>query len=328
MSDKKHPQKILVRMPNWLGDAVMALPVILGLKELFPTATIDIAIKNNFAGLIGLLPLASDVIALPDKNLRLTRSGRYHTALILPNSFRAAWDIWRAGIPERIGFAGDMRSFLLTRPLPRPAKHSMSQAEYFKTLALAAFPGFQAGGLKLLAPGLAINSAMKLLPKENTPLIGIGFGASFGAAKMWPAERFALLIDRLDELGSVVLLGAESDRGVEQKVLGLSKSNPLSLVGATDIQTLAGVFSRLSLYITNDTGPMHLAAAIGTPVIALFGPTSPAETKPLDKNAEVIYHGADCAPCWKRSCPLDHRCMTAITVDEVEKEAIRKLWLP
>ncbi len=315
-------------MPNWLGDAVMALPVVFGLKELFPATTIDIAIKNNFAGLIDLLPGANNVISLPDKNFRLIKDGRYDTALILPNSFRAALDIWRAGIPERIGYAGDMRSFLLTKPLTRPEKHSMHQAEYFEALGLAAFPGFYTKNLSLLAPQLSVGNARELLPKDDNPLIGIGFGASFGAAKMWPAVRFALLADRLAELGSVVLLGAESDREAEQKVLALTKSNPVSLVGETDIQTLAGVFSCLSLYITNDTGPMHLAAAIGTPVIALFGPTSPEETKPLAKNAEVIYHGADCAPCWKRSCPVDHHCMTAITVDEVEKEAIRKLWLP
>jgi heptosyltransferase-2 len=158
-----------------------------------------------------------------------------------------------------------------------------------------------------------------LLPDHAGATVGIGFGASFGAAKMWPAQRFALLIQKLLATGArVVLLGGGSDQEVEQAVLkSISGVKPLSLVGQTNIPQLAAVMTRLTCYVTNDTGPMHLAAALGVPTVAIFGSTSPKETAPREPNVTLIHHGANCAPCWKRECSTNHQCMTAISIDEV-----------
>ncbi|MBI5815628.1 MAG: lipopolysaccharide heptosyltransferase II [Nitrospinae bacterium] len=318
MADMAAPRKLLAVMPNWLGDCVMALPALYGMKKAFPELSMSIAVKSAFMELGSLLP---DVAAThPSDDLSAIggiRNGRYDTALILPNSFNSAWRSMMMGSPRRIGYAGELRSILLTHAAPRPPKHSLHQQDYYANLVKAFFPKVEAIPAKLVIPDKANDEAASLLPVSGKPLVGIGFGASYGSAKMWPAEKFAELIDRLSGQADVVLIGAASDKELEARTKAHAKSRPLSLVGRTGLATLAAALSRLSLYITNDTGPMHLASALGVPVVAIFGPTSPEETMPLGDNVTVIYHKADCAPCWERVCPEDHRCMASVTVDEV-----------
>ena len=320
---QKPPDKILIRMPNWLGDAVMAFDVIGGIKLLHPEATIDVAIRKPFAGLMNILPQVRKTFPLSgsehDKSLTAIKTERYDLAFILPNSFRSAWELYGKDIHRRAGYAGNLRSFMLTETAPRPQKHSTHQADYFARLAAFALPQFTRKTPQVAIPDEAETKASKLLADISGSIVGVGFGATYGSAKMWPAERFAKLIDRLqkEQGSSVILLGGDGDREVEGKVMKECSSLPISLVGKTDLPTLAALLQRLKIYVTNDTGPMHLAAFLETPVVAIFGPTSPDETKPLADNAKVIYHGADCAPCWQRKCPIDHRCMTGINVDEV-----------
>ena len=316
-------------MPNWLGDAVMAFDVIGGIKLLHPEATIDVAIRKPFAGLMDILPQVRKTFPLSGsehgESLAAIKTERYDLAFILPNSFRSAWELYGKDIHRRVGYAGNLRSFMLTETAPRPQKHSTHQADYFARLAVFALPQFTRKTPQVAIPDEAETKALQLLADISGPIVGIGFGATYGSAKMWPAERFAKLIDRLqNEMGAtVVLLGGDGDREVEGKVLKECGSQPISLVGKTDLPTLAALLRRIKVYITNDTGPMHLAALVETPVVAIFGPTSPDETKPLADNAKVIYHGADCAPCWKRKCPVDHRCMTNINVDEVYEKVVQ-----
>lgn len=327
------PSKLLVRMPNWLGDCVIASPILSGLKKLFPHARLDILIKENISGLGSVLSSVDKTIIMPSRGASSTiddtldeiRKSDYDTVLILANSFRAAWQMWKAGVPERAGYAGEFRSPLLTRAIKRPPKHSLSQFEYYAKLAGEVFPEFEPVQEGLRIPGKFLKRADGLLPLRDKPLVGMGFGASYGAAKMWPAERFAKLADKLSNSAYVILFGAGADQEVEKIVINASRSKLVSLVGKTDIPTLAAALSRLDLYITNDTGPMHLAAAAGAPTLAVFGPTSPDETSPRGANVKVIYRKADCAPCWRRSCPTDHRCMTSINVDDVYEEAIKML---
>ncbi|VAX21589.1 ADP-heptose--lipooligosaccharide heptosyltransferase II [hydrothermal vent metagenome] len=292
----------------------MAFPMLAGLKKLYPDVCMDMAIKKSFAGLGELLPFIDNTFELPYAN---SPQQKYDTALILPNSFRSAWEMWRACAKERIGYAGEFRSMLLTKPIRKPESHSLHQIEYFNNLARSAFPNFEAKEVAMKVPDTFDLKAKKLIGETKKPVVGIGFGATYGSAKMWPAERFAKLIDALSEEANVFLIGAKSDREVEQAVMAQTKSQPKSLVGLTDIPTLAGVLSHLDLYITNDTGPLHLASAVGANVLVIFGPTDPNETKPPGDNVTLIYNRANCAPCWKRLCPTDHRCMTEITVDEV-----------
>jgi heptosyltransferase-2 len=194
--------------------------------------------------------------------------------------------------------------------------------EYYLQIAKRLFPETVVAERCLNIPPSALQESLALLPKSSRPFVGFGFGASFGSAKMWPKDRYAELICKIADRAEVVLLGAESDREVEREILRLSGGKAVSLVGKTNLLALSAVMSRLGLYITNDTGPMHIAAGLGVPTIAIFGPTSPEETKPIGSNVHVIRHKADCAPCFKRQCPTDHRCMTAVAVEEVLWKAL------
>jgi heptosyltransferase-2 len=326
MTAEPSPSRLIVRMPNWLGDCVMSAPVIAAIKKSRPDVSVSLIIKSGVDGLACLIPGVDDVITMERDSRTVAwrlRNSRYDTALILPNSFRSAWEMWRAGVPVRAGYASDFRSVLLTHRVKRPRPHSLHMTDYYLRVAQALFPKITVGGAGLAVPSSAVQNSFTLLPKTGRPLVGVGFGASYGHAKMWAKERYAELIGRLAKTADVVLLGAESDREMEREIMALACGKAVSLVGKTDLVTLAAVMSRLSLYITNDTGPMHIAAGLGVPTIAIFGPTSPEETRPLGANVTVIRHKADCAPCFKRECPVDHRCMTAVTVDEIVETAQR-----
>lgn len=324
MTPEPSPSRLIIRMPNWLGDCVMSAPVIAAIKKSRPGVSVGLMIKSGIAGLGGLIPGVDDVITLDgnsDAAINAVSQARYDAALILPNSFRSAWEMWRAGVPVRVGYASSFRSPILTHRVKRPPRHSMHMTEYYFRVAQAVFPEITIGGAGIALPSSAAQNSYELLPKTNRPLVGLGFGASYGNAKMWPKERYAELIGRLAERADVVLLGAESDRKMEREIMARAGGKAISLVGKTDLAALAAVMSRLSLYVTNDTGPMHIAVGLGVPTIAIFGPTSPEETRPLGANVAVIRHKADCAPCFKRECPTDHRCMTAVTVDEIVEKA-------
>lgn len=305
-------------MPNWLGDCVMALPSLVGLAVARPDATIDWLIKDSYAELGKLVPGATNVLTHGDPRLgEKLIDGRYDVALLYPNSFSSAWRLMGRGIPRRIGYRGDWRRLLLTDPLPLPAKHATHMVDYYHAIVRALEPEATLSAPTLTIPDEARRRADDLVAGAPEPLIGIGFGAAYGAAKMWPPDRFGALIDRLATMGTVVTLGAPSDAGAETRVAERTAAPFVSLVGETTLPELAAVMDRLAVYITNDTGPMHLAAALGTPTVAIFGPTDPNETKPRDGRLSILYRKADCAPCFKRECPIDHRCMTAITVDDV-----------
>ena len=332
MKNSDSPKRALVRMPNWLGDCVMAFPVLENLRSLFPDIGIDIAIKENMAGLGKLLPSVDRVISLPEVNdpergkvIKSALRTDYDLLMLLPNSFRSAWEFYDTKIPVRIGYAGLLRSFFLTHSIKRPVEHSLHQAEYYRNIALELYSDLPNGPARIVIPEQAELKAKPLLPPSTKPLVGIGFSATYGSAKMWPIKHFAKLIDELAPVASIVLIGAGSEHDTEREIIKQTNQKPISLVGKTDIVELAAILKKMKLYITNDSGPMHLATALGTPTIALFGPTSPEETRPLGKEIEVVYHQADCSPCWKRECPTDHRCMQSITVGEVVELALRKI---
>ncbi len=328
MNTLKFNKGILIRTPNWLGDCIMALPMISGLAKQFPETRIDILARRPLADLGFLLPEVSNTYILRRWRTPATHSGelidyrQYDTALILPNSFRTAFSLWKKDIRRTVGYTGDFRSLFLTDPVLRPPKNAMNQTNYFANLAVTAFPGLTTAPPVFDIPKDAHRRAEGFFWGIKGPVIGIGFGANYGSAKTWAPERFAKLIDRLSENAVVALFGAESDKRIERETVKLCHSSPLSLVGKTTIPELSAALSRLTLYISNDTGPMHIAAMVNTPVIALFGPTSARETAPSGDNVTVISHATDCAPCWQRTCPTDHRCMKSITVDEVYNKAM------
>jgi heptosyltransferase-2 len=317
--------RLVVFAPNWLGDAVMALPAIADVCRALPRGTVDIAARPSIAP---ILPLVADVgaaITLTGRpaSIEVVTRGEYGTALLLPNSFQSAWIAYRAGVKERWGYRHDLRSPLLTRAVPPPPR--VHQAEYYQRLTTAL--DFAPGPLE---PRLEVPSDLRAIGEDRLrehgwdgalPLIAVAPGAAFGGAKRWPAERFAATIDALAREGTgAVLVGAAGDTGAAADVMSRVHTSlrPIDLVGATDLSTLAAVLVHCRRLVTNDSGAMHFAAALGIDVTAVFGPTNEYETRPLGTGRLAVVHSdVWCRPCMLRECPLVHRCMTRVTVDDV-----------
>jgi lipopolysaccharide heptosyltransferase II len=372
------PPRIVLRTPNWLGDAVMALPACAAVRTAFPESYIAIAALPSIAPLFeeetGAAP--DEVIVLDvagDFRLKAEATGsqnqatgsqnqmkaeatgsrdekpgasrlsrffsrgfrlqaeEFDAALLFPNSFRSAWTTRRAGIPERWGYGGNFRSWMLTRAVPRP-RAKVHQATYYLDLvrglgipALDAVPRLALGAVTAGRADALL--ARHGIEKEAT-LVGFAPGAAYGHAKRWPPRRVADVIARLGhERGAVaVLVGAADDRDAGREIESSLPSGVaiVNLIGRTDLRQLAGVLARCRAFVSNDSGAMHLAAAVGVPVVAIFGPTDDRVTAPLGGH-DVLVHQVFCRPCMLRDCPIDHRCMKGITVDSVVARVTEKL---
>lgn len=322
-------RRLLVLAPNWLGDVVMALPAIADVRRASPDWTIDIAARSSVAGLLPLVPGIDGSVMLVDgrSSVESVKAGKYDAALLLPNSFHSAWLAWSAGVPERCGYAHECRGALLTRSVAAPSR--VHQAEYYQRLTTAL--GFAPGALqpRLEATSDARDKGSALLRRHGwdgrTPFVAVAPGAAYGGAKRWPARSFAAVVDGLADDGvAAALVGAAADAAAAAEVRTLSgrRGAVIDLVGRTDLLTLAGVLAGARALITNDSGAMHVAAALGTTVIAMFGPTNESETRPLGTGRASVLHGKVwCRPCMLRECPLTHRCMTRIAPDSVLREA-------
>jgi heptosyltransferase-2 len=329
-----HPSRIVVRAPNWLGDAVMALPAIGALRSAFAGATLAIAAVPAVAPVF-----AEDTSARQDELLTVTRAderarlagGRFDTIVLLPNSFRAAWVARQAGIGERWGYAAGVRRLLLTRAVRRPADRVHQSAYY---LALVRGLGLEAADQR---PRIAVRPetarrADRLLDEYGiaaaTPIVGFAPGAAYGHAKRWPPDRVAGVLARVSrEHGAVgVLVGAAGDRDAGREIESTlpGDARVVNLIGRTDLRVLAGVLARCRAFVSNDSGAMHLAAALGVPVAAIFGPTDDRVTAPLGDH-DVLVHQVFCRPCMLRDCPIDHRCMKGISIDDVFGAVSRRL---
>jgi heptosyltransferase-2 len=277
---------------------------------------------------VPLIPGGFGEIVLNDRDTGTAAvgAGCYDTAILFPNSFRSAWIAWRAGVPDRWGYGREFRGPILTRRVARPRR--VHQAAYYQRLTTAL--GFPPGPL---TPRLAVPSDLRVIGEQwlvesgwdgATPLVAVAPGAAYGSAKRWPAERFAGTIDALARNGiRSVLTGSNADRASAASVAAMVHTGlrPLDLVGKTDLSTLAGVLTHCRAVVTNDSGAMHFAAAVGASVIAVFGPTNENATAPLGTGRiRVVHADVWCRPCMLRDCPLRHRCMTAVSVDEVVTE--------
>jgi heptosyltransferase-2 len=316
---------LLVFAPNWLGDAVMALPALGAVRQTWPDMAIDVAARPSVAPLFSLVAgLRRITILAPGMQTAATlRAARYDAALLLTNSFQTARLARAAGIPERWGYAGDLRSWLLTRAVPRPLRRH--QVDDYRILVERL--GCSGGSLD---PTIAVSHELRaeaatLLGAAgwdgSRALVALAPGAAFGSAKRWPARAFAQLTERLLADGvQPVLIGGAADRtaGVEVLAALTTHARPMDLIGRTSIPQLAAVLSHCRTLVTNDSGAMHLAAAIGLDVTAMFGPTRELETLPRGAGRHaVLKHPVWCRPCMLRECPLTHRCMTGISVDAV-----------
>jgi len=319
-------KQLAVFAPNWLGDAVMALPALADVRRTLPSTSIVVIARQSVARLFSLVPGIDELVPIPpgkavgDPIARL-RHRDLDAVILLTNSFRTAMMAWRAGIPERWGYRSDWRGPLLTRAIARPPR--VHQAEYYQRLV--AELGFQNGPQRprLIVPDDVRSAASRLLVDAGwdgrTPLVAIAPGAAYGSAKRWPPGSFAELASALiAKRATVVIVGSGPDRAAAEEVKKGVASPLVDLVDQTDLPMLAGVLVNGRALVTNDSGAMHVAAALDVPVVALFGPTNERETRPLgNAAATVLTSQVWCRPCMLRNCPIDHRCMRRIMVETV-----------
>lgn len=337
--------KILVRATNWVGDAVMCIPALEAVRARWPQAEISILARRWVADLYGGQPFADHVIAqdasprnpfLVEGTARTLRREHFDCALLLQNAFSAAWLAWRAGIPERIGYARDGRSFLLTRAIAVPAKGEIPAHESYYYLELLRRAGWieklpDVTEIRLRLTPQATEAAESQLQQAGARAeavrIALAPGAAYGSAKCWLPERFAEAADGLiGQFGAdVILFGTSSEAEVCQQIAARMHHRPVNLAGQTPIGELPALFSRCQLFLGNDSGAMHVAAAVGVPVVAIFGPTDPEGTSPVTPKWSLVRHPVSCSPCFLRECPIDHRCMTRIEVADVQAAAVK--WL-
>jgi heptosyltransferase-2 len=355
-------EKILVRGVNWLGDAVMSTPALQRLREAKPGAHVTLLTHEKLAELWREHPALDAVLTFAEGESvwsvgRRLRAERFDLALIFPNSPRTALEAFLARIPERIGYARNARGLLLTRTVPeRPGSLRMkkrSRADIDRRIA-AKLPRetYPAGAhhvheyLHLVAvmggdpspvpPMLRVKAEEigafkeRFGIRDRGPLFGLNAGAEYGPAKRWPVERFAEAATRIHTKTNChwILFGGKGDPvvtdAVEQLLSNsLGNGSVTNVAGKTSLRELCAGLAACSLLLTNDTGPMHVAAALGTPVIVPFGSTSPELTGPLGATVGVIMGDVSCAPCFLRECPIDFRCMKAISVEQVVQSALR-----
>ena len=323
------PSHLLVRAPNWIGDVVLSLPALRDLKRAFPSSRLEVLARPWVAGLYEAVPevdaiLPSQGVAADAAALR----GRHDLGLLLPNSFASAFALWRAGVPERWGYATDARGALLTRSCRVSASvRGRSQVYYYRSMLEGL--GLAVSGppdASLACPEAWAERGRALLGGPG-PWIGVNPGAAYGTAKRWPPGRFAAAAALVARRAGaqVAIVGAASERPLAESVAEQLGSKARVLCGETTLAELVGVLRGLRLLLTNDSGPMHLAAALGTPLVAVFGSTDWSETSPVSDRARVVREETDCAPCLLRECPIDHRCMTRVAVGRVAQSALELL---
>ncbi len=341
--------KILIRGTNWIGDSIMSIPAMREVRRIFPDSNITLHTRSWSEGLFSNASFIDDIISFKKNrwpgvdifdNVTFLRDEGFDLAVLFPNSFESALTVFLSRIPVRIGYNKDARGLLLTHPIAVPEwKNRRHEVFYYLNLIAeverrllgrdtvsAAIPD-----ISLEVTEQRKTDAFRLLagagvdPERKTVLLGVG--STNSNAKRWPADRYARLSDRLqNELETnVVLVGSAGDSEVADLVAELSNVKPLSLVGVTNVAEAAAVISVSDLLISNDMGLAHIAPAVGTRSITIFGPTNVVTTSPFSPIATIIKHDVPCSPCMLRECPIDHRCMTGISPDAVFAAAAQAL---
>jgi heptosyltransferase-2 len=328
-------QKILVIAPSWVGDCMLMQPMLLRLKQRFPASTIDILGPPWTVSLLTQMPEVTEVIINPfphgalQLRARYTlgkqlRAKQYDAAYILPNSLKSALVPFFAGIPQRIGFVGEMRYGLLNDARRLDKEKLPLMVERFAYLAENAQDEIQR---PMPNPYLSVSEAkraevlQKLALTLDQPIAVFCPGAEYGPAKRWPISYFAELSQRLHAQGYAVwLVGSAKDKEVSEKIVALGNPHCHNLCGATNLSDAIALLACASLVVSNDSGLMHIAAALDRPMLAIFGSSSPQFTPPLSSQAQIIKVEIPCSPCFKRECPLGHfDCMMKLTPDFVAK---------
>lgn len=326
-------QKILVRATNWVGDAVMSLPALRALRERFPRAEISILAKPWVADLYRREPFCDSLIPYVSmwRSVADLRPRRFDSAILLQNAFEAAAIAFLAGIPERVGYARDGRSLLLTRaiPVPRPGETQPHERFYYLELLRRAgilehFPLNDAIRLDSAPLARETGAARFRALGLGDAVVGVSPGAAYGSAKRWLPERFAEAASRIArQLGATVaVFGSQDERDLCTQVGAQITVPNRNFAGETSLAEFIDLAAACRVYLTNDSGAMHIASALGVPTVAVFGATNELATGPTGPLARVVREPVECSPCLKRECPIDHRCMTRVTSLRVAEVAL------
>jgi heptosyltransferase-2 len=337
-------RRILVRATNWVGDAVMSVPALQALREHNPLARISILARPWVAGLYGREAFCDEVIpyeaargwrGLNDKR-RIgveLRARKFDCALLLQNAFEAAAMARWAGIPIRIGYDRDARGWLLTHPIPLPGAGEIPRHQRFYYLEL----------LKRakLIPGYEKNAAIRLSGRTDAAdrgrarlrnagihgvVVGVSPGAAYGSAKRWLPERFAEAASAIarERGAQAAVFGSKEETSICETVcqeIGRAGVACHNFAGMTRLDEFVEMAAACELFLTNDSGAMHVASALGVPTVVVFGATDDEATGPTGDLSRIVRHAVDCSPCLLRECPIDHRCMTGVTASQVVEAA-------
>jgi heptosyltransferase-2 len=340
--------RILIRATNWLGDAVMSLPALHALRDRFPGAHLAVHALPWVADLYARETFLDQVIPYAARRgasdwmgrwraARQLRAGRFDCAILLPNSFDSALVAWLAGIPRRIGYNRDGRGLLLTDAIPPPRPGEIPRHESYYYLELLRRPGIltslpEGGLIQLEGAAQARQAGEHRFGGMGIggPVIGVSPGAAYGGAKRWLPDRFAEAAARVAEVNgaAVAVFGSKDERpaaGLVMENLCARGVAAWNFAGETTLGEFVDLAAACRLFLTNDSGAMHVASALGVPTVAVFGATDHEATGPLGPLVRVVREPVECSPCLLRECPIDHRCMTRVTVERVAAEALELL---
>lgn len=331
-------ERIVVRVPNWIGDAVMAVPSLKTIKENMPESELwvcgiswVIELYRNFPFLDGIVQLKKGMnLGILKENAKIIKSFGFSKGFLFTNSFSTALEFFLSKIPERIGYSRDFRGFLLTKRVKwkKEKKHHV-----FYYLDILKEIGFKLGNPKIELyleeeeKGWANRNLSKKGAKEGRINIGINPGAYYGEAKRWKTSGYGTLASLLKKKfdANIIIFGSKDETPIALEIKKFVGDSAIVLTGETTLRELMAYISQLDLFITNDSGPMHIANALGIPIVAIFGPTSPEVTSPFHQPYIIVKKDVSCTPCKYRSCPIGHICMAEISVEEVYSAVLKIL---
>lgn len=329
--------RILIRATNWLGDAVMSLPAIQAMRANYRTSEITLLARRSVADLYAREDAIDKVIIHGGRwrTAQAVRQGRFHVGILLPNSFDSALVLRMAGIPQIVGYTTDMRRMLLTHPVPVPSWKSITHERFYYLELLQSarlIDGYHTADVPIRlghANEAAAEGRQTFADRcIALPAIGVSPGAAYGSAKCWLPERFAESAATLaaERGGTVVLFGAPDDVDHCLAVAQCLEKYSVPVVnfaGQTTLREFINLAAACSVFLTNDSGSMHVASALGVPTVAIFGATNPVTTGPAGPHNAIVNEKVQCSPCFKRECPLEgHPCMTGVTSARVVHAAL------
>jgi lipopolysaccharide heptosyltransferase II len=331
-SQELKPFRILIRSSNWLGDAIMSVPAIRTIKTGRPDAHVTVTAPLKIAPVWKLVPEVDEVIPLNTNSLfhtvRLIKKRRpFDVAIVFPNSLRVALETWLAGLPRRVGYRGHSRRFLLNQIIPEPPRTGPLEHQSIRYLRIASECGAETSNTKHPTPNAQVPNLNQTLNVKHQTLIGLCPGAEYGPAKRWLPERFAEAAATVSaQLGvQWILFGTKNDAAIGEQIANTLGDHCINRIGQTTLEQLIDELRSCRLLLTNDTGSMHLAALLGVPVVAIFGSTEPRLTGPRGACHTILRRHVECSPCFLRNCPIDFRCMKAISVQEVVDAVLSNL---